>query len=133
MNLDHAVRVQSSLQGTRHSLICGGTGPAHRRQSVTLAVWSLSPTQLIPARHQAKPFSSVVFCAFPHRCGSLYVNPDETIRSPRSQCDFQQGLWEKGVLIAVLCLIISEIKRYLQDREAVQIVAIKNTAVQVLW
>lgn len=48
-NLDQAVRVQSSLQVIRHPLIWGGTGPAHRRQSVMLADSPLSSTQLIPA------------------------------------------------------------------------------------
>lgn len=51
-NLDHAVRVQSSLQGTRHPLTCRGKGPAHRRHSVMLADSPLSPTQLIPAETQ---------------------------------------------------------------------------------
>lgn len=48
-NLDHAVRVQSSLQATRHALICGGRGPAQRRHSVMLANLPLSSTQLTPA------------------------------------------------------------------------------------
>lgn len=51
-NLDHVVRVQSSLQGTRHPLTCRGKGPAHRRHSVMLADSPLSPTQLIPAETQ---------------------------------------------------------------------------------
>lgn len=49
VNLDHVVRVQSSLQGTRQALICWGTGPAHSRHSVILADSPFSFTQLIPA------------------------------------------------------------------------------------
>lgn len=47
-NLDHAVRVQSSLQASRHSLIWEGKGPAHLKHSVILADSALSPTQLTP-------------------------------------------------------------------------------------
>lgn len=76
-NLDHAVRVQSSLQATRHSLIWGGKGPAHRRHSVILAASPLSSIQLSPvntggdkdvtpiiqswtASHQVRSFRSVI-------------------------------------------------------------------------
>lgn len=56
-NLDQAVRVQSSLQDTRHSLTCRGKGPAQRRHSVMLADSPLSPTQLIPAETQRNRMS----------------------------------------------------------------------------
>lgn len=63
-NLDHVVRVQSSLHGTRHSLACRGKGPAHRRHSVMLADSPLSATQLIPAetqRNRTSPHSHLAF------------------------------------------------------------------------
>lgn len=53
-NLDQVVRVQSSLQATRHSLIWGGTGPAHRRHSVILADSPLSSTQLTPVNTEGR-------------------------------------------------------------------------------
>lgn len=53
-NLDQVVRVQSSLQATRHSLIWGGRGPAHRRHSVILADSPLSSTQLTPVNTEGR-------------------------------------------------------------------------------
>lgn len=77
-NLDHAVKLQSSLQGTWHLLLWGGKGPAHCRHSVIFANSPLSPMQLIPengmeGRNQQMFFMNILFiviCTF-FTCSTL--------------------------------------------------------------
>lgn len=135
-NLDHAVRVQSSLQGTRQSLICEGKGPAHRRHFVILAGSPLSSTQLIPANtgkdknvtpitetmyntsHLTKQSHSVCLCVvivlnfptdiFVFICDIISLIKQLSHVHIHSLIEQEQG--GKDLLINILCLIVSERK-----------------------